>query len=142
MLPEHGGVGASGDLVQLAHIALALIGEGEVEFNGNVQQSSVVFQENNLKPASVHIREGLSLINGTCFMTGIGIINIINVKNLLSWSLLACAMINEIVRSFDDSFSKELNQVKLHPGQNAIASSHWKNSHGQQVDPQTGRSFL
>jgi histidine ammonia-lyase len=80
-------------------------------------------QKNNLKAISVHVREGLSLINGTCFMTGTGMVNLIHAKNVLSWSLLACATINEIVRSFDDSFSKELNQVKLHAGQNDIAAA-------------------
>lgn len=123
IVPEHGGVGASGDLVQLAHIGLALIGEGDVTFNSKCRPAAEVLAENGLRPVSVHIREGLSLINGTCFMTGIGIVNIIHARNLLSWSLLACAMINEIVRSFDDSFSKELNQVKLHSGQNAIAET-------------------
>jgi histidine ammonia-lyase len=123
VVPEHGGVGASGDLVQLAHIALALIGEGTVVFHGNILPSADVLAENGLKPVTVHVREGLSLINGTCFMTGIGIVNIINARNLMSWALLACAMINEIVSSFDDSFSKELNQVKLHSGQNAIAET-------------------
>jgi histidine ammonia-lyase len=123
IVPEHGGVGASGDLVQLAHIGLALIGEGDVTFKGNIRPAAEVFAENGLKPISVHIREGLSLINGTCFMTGIGMVNIINARNLMSWSLLACAMINEIVSSFDDSFSKELNQVKLHSGQNVIAET-------------------
>ncbi len=122
-VPEHGGVGASGDLVQLAHIALSLIGEGNVHFNGKLLPAAAVLAENNLKPVSVHLREGLSLINGTCFMTGIGIINVINARNLLSWALMACAMINEIVCSFDDSFSKELNQVKLHPGQNIVAET-------------------
>lgn len=121
VVPEHGGVGASGDLVQLAHIALALIGEGNVTFNGKIMPSADVLAENGLKPVTVHVREGLSLINGTCFMTGIGIVNIIHAKNLVSWTLLACAMINEIVRSFDDSFSRELNKVKLHSGQSAIA---------------------
>ncbi len=123
VVPEHGGVGASGDLVQLAHIALALIGEGDVHYRNKIVPASTALSENNLKPVSVHIREGLSLINGTCFMTGIGIVNLIHAKNLLSWSLLASAMINEIVRSFDDSFSKELNQVKLHQGQNSVAST-------------------
>jgi histidine ammonia-lyase len=123
VVPEHGGVGASGDLVQLAHIALSLIGEGDVVYNGKIMRAADVLSENGLKPVTVHIREGLSLINGTCFMTGVGIVNIINARNLLSWSLLASAMINEIVRSFDDSFSKELNQVKLHPGQNYIAET-------------------
>ena len=123
LVPEHGGVGASGDLVQLAHIALTLIGEGEVHYNDTILPTGTVLAQNHLKPISVHMREGLSLINGTCFMTGTGMVNLIHAKNLLSWSLLACAIINEIVRSFDDSFSQELNQVKLHPGQNAIALS-------------------
>ena len=123
MVPEHGGVGASGDLVQLAHVALALIGEGEVYCDGALVDTGKAFRQYNLKPISVHLREGLSLINGTCFMTGTGIVNLIHAKNILSWSLLVCATINEIVRSFDDSFSKELNQVKLHEGQNTIAAA-------------------
>ncbi len=122
VVPEHGGVGASGDLVQLAHIALALIGEGEVTFNGNVIPAMEALKLTGLKPAKVHIREGLSLINGTCFMTGTGMVNIIKAQNLLSWSVLAAAMINEIVHSCDDSFSKELNDVKRHPGQQAVAA--------------------
>jgi histidine ammonia-lyase len=121
VVPEHGGVGASGDLVQLAHIALVLIGEGELIWNGSVIPTREAFTQNGLKPASVHLREGLSLINGTSFMTGTGIVNLIYAKNLINWSLVAATMINEIVRSFDDYFSPELNQVKLHHGQNRIA---------------------
>jgi histidine ammonia-lyase len=121
VVPEHGGVGASGDLVQLAHIALVLIGEGEVIFEGSIIPTATAFALNGLKPISVHLREGLSLINGTGFMTGMGIVNVLYARNLINWSLLAAAMINEIVRSFDDYFSKELNQVKFHPGQNRIA---------------------
>jgi histidine ammonia-lyase len=122
VVPEHGGVGASGDLVQLAHIALALIGEGEVYYNGSVISAGEALKMNNLDPVKVHIREGLSLINGTCFMTGTGMVNIINARNLFSWSLLASAMINEIVYSCNDSFSKELNEVKRHAGQQAVAA--------------------
>lgn len=121
VVPEHGSVGASGDLVQLAHIALALIGEGEVYYNNGIYPAAAVFKENNLKPLSVHIREGLSLINGTCFMTGIGMVNIMLARNLFKWTIIACAMINEIVNTFDDSFSKELNSVKKHRGQNVLA---------------------
>jgi len=120
-VPEHGGVGASGDLVQLAHIALVLIGDGEVYFEGNRVKTATVFAEKGIKPISVHLREGLSLINGTSFMTGTGIVNLLHAKNLLDWAIAAACMINEIVRSFDDYFSAELNQVKQHPGQNEIA---------------------
>ena len=122
-VPEHGGVGASGDLVQLAHIALVLIGEGEVKYKDKFISTVKAFEENHLKPASVHLREGLSLINGTAFMTGTGIVNLLHAKNLINWSVSIAAMLNEIVGSFNDYFSKELNQVKLHEGQNEVAAS-------------------
>lgn len=117
VIPEHGGVGASGDLVQLAHLALVLIGEGEVSYQGKILPAKTVFARNNLHPVKMHIREGLSLINGTSVMVGIGLINTISAKNLLNRAILASAMINEIAGSFDDHFSKELNNVKLHEGQ-------------------------
>jgi histidine ammonia-lyase len=118
---EHGGVGASGDLVQLSHLALNLIGEGEIWFKGEFRAAKDVFEENNLSPLKVYLREGLALINGTSCMTGIGIINLIHAKNLLNWAVISASIINEVVESYDDHFSKELNQVKLHKGQNLIA---------------------
>ncbi len=121
VIPEHGGVGASGDLVQLAHLALVLIGEGEVWQNGEIKQTKEVFAQNNITPISIHIREGLSLINGTSVMTGIGVINLMNAYNLMNWSVIASSIINEIVGSFDDHFSHELNIVKRHKGQEVIA---------------------
>jgi histidine ammonia-lyase len=120
-IPEHGSVGASGDLVQLAHLALILIGEGEVHYKGQCLPTAEVFKTLGLKPVTVHIREGLSLINGTSVMTGIGLINLIHAQNLLGWSVLASAMIIEIVESYDDHFSEELNRVKRHSGQQQIA---------------------
>jgi histidine ammonia-lyase len=120
-IPEHGGVGASGDLVQLSHLALILIGEGEVTFRGKIRPTGEVFSELGLEPIRVVLREGLSLINGTSVMTGIGIINVIKSKQLLDWSILASALINEIVHSFDDHFARQCNQVKRHAGQIHIA---------------------
>jgi histidine ammonia-lyase len=120
---EHGGVGASGDLVQLAHLALVLIGEGEVQYKGKWVATSVAFKTEKLKPISIHTREGLALINGTSAMTGIGLINAIDAQNLLRWSIMASSMISEIVETFDDHFSHELNHVKLHNGQNSIAAA-------------------
>ena len=120
-IPEHGGVGASGDLVQLAHLALILIGEGEAKYEGEFRPTEEVFKKLGLKPISMHIREGLSLINGTSAMTGIGITNLIHAKNLLDWSVLASSMIIEIVESYDDHFSEELNRVKCHFGQQQVA---------------------
>jgi histidine ammonia-lyase len=120
---EHGGVGASGDLVQLAHLALAMIGEGQVYYKGKITDTAKAFDDCNLKPITIRIREGLSLINGTSIMTGISIVNLIRAKNLFDWSLFAGSMINELVDSFDDSFSEELNNSKKHLGQIKVAEA-------------------
>jgi len=119
----HGGDGACGDLVQLAHLALVLIGEGEVHYKGKWVATSAAFKAEKLKPITIHTREGLALINGTSAMTGIGMINAIDAQNLLRWSIMASSMISEIVETFDDHFSHELNHVKLHNGQNSIAAA-------------------
>lgn len=118
---EHGGVGASGDLVQLAHIALVLLGEGEVLYKGQRRPTSEVFDLENIKPIEIKIREGLALINGTSFMTGIGLLNIHKAKTLLYWSVACSSMINEIVEAYDDHLSEELNAAKLHEGQREVA---------------------
>jgi len=119
---EHGGVGASGDLVQLAHLGLGLIGEGDVIYEDTVQPTADVFKKLGIKPLSIYIREGLSVINGTSAMTGIGMLNIIQAKKLLQWSTMLSAMTNEIMEAYDDHYSYELNIVKHHKGQNHIAS--------------------
>ncbi len=120
---EHGGVGASGDLVQLAHLALALIGEGEVYYNGNIADSKSVFDNLNIKPLAIHKREGIAVLNGTSVMTGIGLLNIIYAKKLINWSVVLSSLINETVEAFDDHFSLELNSVKGHKGQQKIAKT-------------------
>jgi histidine ammonia-lyase len=119
---EHGGVGASGDLVQLAHLGLVLIGEGEVLFEDTIYPAIDIFNRFGIRPLSIHIREGLAILNGTSAMTGIGMVNIIQAQKLLNWSVLFSSMINEIVEAFDDHYSLELNIVKHHKGQNKIAA--------------------
>jgi histidine ammonia-lyase len=118
---EHGGVGASGDLVQLAHLALVLIGEGEVFYKGNRMSTQEVFKIENLKPIQVEIREGLALMNGTSVMTGIGVVNVYHSEKLLNWAIKCSCAINEIVSAYDDHLSAELNKTKLHVGQQEVA---------------------
>lgn len=119
---EHGGVGASGDLVQLAHLSLALIGEGEVIFEDNIYPAIEIYNRFGIKPLSIHIREGIAILNGTSAMTGIGMINIIEAQKLLEWAVILSAMTNEVVEAFDDHYSYELNIVKHHTGQNRVAA--------------------
>lgn len=118
---EHGGVGASGDLVQLAHLALTLIGEGEVFYKGERRLTKEVFEIENLQPIQVEIREGLALMNGTSVMTGIGIVNVHNAEKILDWSIRCSCAINEIVQAYDDHLSAELNNTKRHFGQQEVA---------------------
>jgi len=118
---ERGGVGASGDLVQLAHLALNLIGEGEVLSEGSWQSAKAVFEKHNIKPLEIHLREGLGLMNGTSAMTGVGMVNIIHARYLLGCSVVLSSITNELMKSFDDHFSLELNHVKHHPGQSRVA---------------------
>ncbi len=121
LIYEHGGVGASGDLVQLAHLALVLIGEGEVFYKGVRRPTEEVFDLELIKPITVALREGLALINGTSVMTGIGIVNTIYARRLLECMIACSSAINEIVQAYDDHLSFDLNQTKKHKGQREVA---------------------
>lgn len=121
-VPEHGSVGASGDLVQLAHMALTLIGEGKVRFKGRWRPAAEVMKECGLKPVSMHIREGLSATNGTSVMTGISAVNQYHAENLFSWAVLTSVWMNEIAESYDDCISEPLNRCRRHYGQQYVAA--------------------
>lgn len=121
IIPEHGSVGTSGDLVQLAHIGLAVIGEGEVFYKGKRMQTAKALKLAGLKPHKLHPKEGLSLINGTSTMSGIAACNVITAQNLLKVAIQNGAFALEMVNGFQDSISKELHLTRPHPGQMSIA---------------------
>jgi histidine ammonia-lyase len=118
---EHGGVGASGDLVQLAHMALAIIGEGELWYKGEIKPARFVFEEIALTPFAIRLREGLAMMNGTSCMTAIGLVNLYHAERLIYLSSLISITINEVMGAFDDHLSAPLNEAKLHFGQRFIA---------------------
>ncbi len=122
-IPRHGSVGASGDLVQLAHLGLCLIGEGKVHYKGEWVETRKVLESEHLSPMKIYIREGLCITNGTSVMTGIGLVNLIYAKRLLGWSVTASSMVNEIVSSYGDFLSEYLNGAKRQNGQKEIAKS-------------------
>jgi histidine ammonia-lyase len=131
-IPEHGSVGASGDLVQLAHMALALIGEGEVHYHGEWRNAREVLSEHGLSPLKIHIREGLSITNGTSVMTGISIVNQHYAEQLLDYATLASVWMNEIAGSYDDMMAAPLNACRRHDGQQVIAARMRQLSEGSQ----------
>ena len=122
VVPEHGSVGASGDLVQLSHIALALIGEGEVFYRGERMKTAEVFAKEGVEPLKMYLREGLAATNGTAVMTGLGLKNLLSARHLMAWSLTASVLMNEIAQSYDDLMSEVLNGLKQHEGQRVVAA--------------------
>ncbi|MEG2071141.1 MAG: aromatic amino acid ammonia-lyase, partial [Bacteroidales bacterium] len=95
--------------------------EGELFYQGIKMQASEFFALTRLTPITMHIREALSLANGTSCMTGIGLVNLFYAQKALDWSIIASTMMNEITGSFSDHFSVELNEVKRHRGQQEVA---------------------
>src|SRR5699024_8734811 len=77
VIPEQGSLGASGDLAPLSHLTLALLGEGEVFYNGEQMPTKDALSAANLSPITLQAKEGLALINGTQAMTAVGIITLL-----------------------------------------------------------------
>src|SRR5699024_9063030 len=92
VIPEQGSLGASGDLAPLAHLALALIGEGEVFYHGKRIETKDALEQKAIEPITLEAKEGLALINGTQAMTAVGIIAYLEMKKLLHQSELIASM--------------------------------------------------
>jgi histidine ammonia-lyase len=124
IIPEHGAVGTSGDLVQLAHIALAIIGEGEVIFDNKRQPTQEVLAALAIPPTyELQPKEGLALINGTSVMTGIAATLCIDAKRLLDAAVGNGAFSLELVHAYDDGISEQLHNLRPHAGQKEVARS-------------------
>ena len=120
-VPEHGAVGTSGDLVQLAHIALALIGEGEIWHDSKFEPTKTIFKKFKLSPYRLKPKEGLSLINGTSIMSGIAALLVAKANKLLQVAIENGAWSLEIVSAYKDGISESLHSLRPHPGQIKIA---------------------
>jgi histidine ammonia-lyase len=123
IIPERGSVGASGDLAPLAHLALVLIGEGEARFHGERLPGGEALRRADLAPLTLKAKEGLALINGTCGMTGIGVLALNRAGRLLTLADVAGAMTLEALRGSQVPFDERLQAVRPHPGQAASAQN-------------------
>ncbi len=122
-IPECGSVGASGDLVHLAHVALAIIGEGAVYHKGRLTTAREALAAENLQPFRLSFKEGLALINGTSAMTALAAFALFGARKLLALSCVTAAFALEIFGGIDDAFDEDLHRVKPHPGQQHIAET-------------------
>ncbi len=126
LIPEQGSVGASGDLAPLAHLALVLIGEGRARINSEVMSGAQALKKIDLQPLTLGPKEGLALVNGTQFMTALGILNLIQAEYLCDLADLTGAMSLEAMRGSIGPFEKNIHLLKPHPGQLLSAERLWK----------------
>lgn len=122
VVPEAGSVGASGDLAPLAHVALALIGEGRVEVDGQVRAVAEVLEEVGLEPLELGAKEGLALINGTQATAGLGILALLAAEVAVETAEVAGAMSLEGVKGTPEAFRAEIHRLRPHPGQGTSAA--------------------
>jgi len=117
MVPQKGSVGASGDLVPLAHMAAPLAGLGRVKFKGRPCEAAAAHAELGLKPLVLEAKEGLALINGTQLMSGVGSLNIHDSLVLCKMADIAASCTIEALRGTDKPFDPRIQELRPHPGQ-------------------------
>jgi histidine ammonia-lyase len=121
---EDGSLGCSGDLAPLAHVALALMGEGEVEDAAGVRRpAGEALAAAGLAPVELAEKEGLALINGTDGMLGMLLLAVHDLRRLLVVADLAAAMSVEALLGTDAVFAADLQALRPHPGQAASAAT-------------------
>jgi histidine ammonia-lyase len=121
---EYGSLGCSGDLAPLSHVALALMGEGQVRTrDGELADSATALAQHGLTPVTLAEKEGLALINGTDGMLGQLVLALTDLDALLRLADIAAAMSVEGQLGTDRVFADDLQQLRPHPGQGAAASN-------------------
>ncbi|MBV9947884.1 MAG: aromatic amino acid lyase, partial [Myxococcales bacterium] len=121
-VPAQGSVGASGDLAPLAHLALTMIGEGEVQIgDGHFEPSAVALSRTGVAPVELQAKEGLALINGTQYMASLGTLALLDAERLCLVADLAGAMSLEALKGSSRPFDERLHAARPHPGQAIVA---------------------
>lgn len=123
VIPEQGSVGASGDLAPLAHVALALIGEGEVFYRGRRVGAVAALRRAGLTPVRLEAKEGLALINGTQVMSAIGVLALLRAERLAVTADIVGSMSLEALRGSHRAFAPRIQRARPHPGQLVSAAN-------------------
>src|SRR6195256_3035901 len=124
VVPRYGSVGSSGDLAPLAHVGLALIGEGVVnDSEGARTSASQALKAAKIKPLKLETKEGLALINGTDGMLGMLALACADAERLFRAADITAAMTAEALLGTDRTFQARLHEIRPHPGQMASAAN-------------------
>ena len=117
VVPSRGSVGASGDLAPLAHVALALLGEGEVVFRGRRISAAAALEAMGRKPLRLAAKEGLGLVNGTQAMLALALLALRQAEILVDTADVAGALSLDALRGSPAAFDERLLRARPHPGQ-------------------------
>jgi histidine ammonia-lyase len=123
IVPERGSLGASGDLAPLAHLALPLIGEGEVSFHGERMTGDAALERIGVQALELEPKEGIALVNGTQGMLAVGLLVLARARSLAKAADVAAGMTVEGILATDRPFDERLQRLRPHPGQGDSASN-------------------
>ena len=123
VVPEHGSLGASGDLAPLAHVALVLIGEGDVVTDDGVRDGAAALARASIEPLELAEKEGLALTNGTDGMLGMLCLAVHDASHLLTVADIVAALSVEGLLATDRAYAADLLAFRPHPGQAASAAN-------------------
>ncbi|RIK42733.1 MAG: histidine ammonia-lyase [Chloroflexi bacterium] len=112
VIPQQGSLGASGDLAPLSHLALVLMGEGEVFYKGERKPALEVLVQEGIEPVTLQAKEGLALINGTQAMTAMGVIGYLEAEKIAYQSELIAALTMEGLNGIIDAFDENIHQAR------------------------------
>jgi len=121
VIPSQGSVGASGDLAPLAHLALGMIGEGEVMHEGKRAAASAAMKKAEIKPLELHAKEAISLINGTQAMLAVGVLGVLEAEVLADAADVIGALTLDALKGTDVAFDERIQAARPHAGQLLVA---------------------
>ena len=123
LVPQKGSLGASGDLVPLAHMVLPLLGLGQARYRGEVTDGALAMKAAGISTLKLTQKEGLALINGTQFMTAVGSLTVHDALSLLKVADIAAAMSFEAQNGIIDALDERMHAIRPHKGQLGSAAT-------------------
>ena len=133
VIPSQGSVGASGDLAPLAHLALALIGEGEAYFDRKRMTGEAALRRNHLKPLKLGPKEGISLLNGTQGMLSLGTLALLSAETLVDTADVSASLSLDALKGTPIAFDDRIQRLRSFPGQARSAANVRKLNAGSQI---------
>ncbi len=124
VVPAKGSVGASGDLAPLAHLARALLGEGEIRLNGRILPAAEALAAAGVAPLALEPKEGLALLNGTQVSTALALAGLFAIEDLFHAALITGALSVDAARGSDTPFDPRIHAIRGQPGQIDTASAY------------------